>query len=476
MSLSASRAGRLEYVCSDCGAAAPKWQGRCDGCGAWNTLGEVRVPAQVREGRTGRVDGRSVRPARPLAEIAEQFIERRSSGLGEFDRVLGGGLVRGQAVLLAGEPGVGKSTLLLSVAHRFASAGDGDVVLYISGEESAEQVGVRARRIGADAPGVLLADESDLDTMLALVQRHQPALVVVDSVQTITSAGSDGRAGGVAQVLEVTQVLVKAAKASNIPLILVGQSTRENAVAGPRALEHLVDTILTFEGDRHTSLRLCRTVKNRYGPADEVACFEQVDTGLLEVPDPSELFRGHRDSPVPGTCVTVNLEGRRTVLAEVQSLVATSSGPVPRRGVSGLDSSRVAMLIAVTERSANLKLGDKDVFVASVGGAKLVDPATDLATCLAIASAAWKVAMPADVLALGEVALSGDIRMVSGVSQRVNEAVRLGYRRILVPPGSSERIGRVAVDVAIVELGHLDNTMRALRRLGVGQVAELPAA
>ena len=463
------------YCCTACGEPAGTWAGRCVGCGEWNTV--VEAPAQPATREAGRrVRAADVRPARALAEIAERTVERRSSGIGEFDRVLGGGLVQGQTVLLAGEPGVGKSTLLLSVAHRYACARPGDPVLYISGEESVEQVGVRARRIGAEAPGILLSDESDLDTILALIDAHRPALVVVDSVQTITSSASDGRAGGVAQVLEVTQVLVRAAKASNVPLILVGQSTRESAVAGPRALEHLVDTILTFEGDRHTPLRLCRTVKNRYGPADEVACFEQVDTGLLEVPDPSELFRGHRESPVPGTCVTVNLEGRRAVLAEVQSLVAASSGPMPRRGVSGLDAARVAMLLAVAERSAGLRLGERDVFVATVGGARLVDPATDLATCLAVVSAAWQVAMPADVLALGEVALSGDIRMVTGVAQRVAEAVRLGYRRILVPPGARQRIGVLPGEVTAVELEHLDAAVKALQRLAGGAPTVVSAA
>jgi DNA repair protein RadA/Sms len=407
------------------------------------------------------------------------------TGVDELDRVLGGGVVGGAVVLLAGEPGVGKSTLLLDVAHRFARgfvpppvgrpgrpvlAVPGEpvaprTVLYVSGEESAEQIAVRARRTGADAPGLLVADEQDLGTVLRHVEEHDPDLVVIDSVQTLTSADVDGRAGGVAQVQEVTQVLTRVAKSRPTPLLLVGQSTKDSSVAGPRSLEHLVDTVLTFDGDRHTSLRLLRATKNRYGPADEIACFEQADDGLRQVVDPSELFRGHRDEPVPGTCLGVAVEGRRPLLAEIQALVATATVPNPRRGVSGLDSSRTAMLLAVVERAGSLRLADKDVFVATVGGARLGEPGVDLAVTLAVASAAWGIPMPADVLAIGEVALSGDVRRVSMLPQRVAEAARLGYRRILVPPGSAERIGALPPGVRAVEVAHVERALRALRDL-----------
>jgi DNA repair protein RadA/Sms len=403
-----------------------------------------------------------------VAEVTAERVRRRRTGLGEFDRALGGGLVAGQVVLLAGEPGVGKSTLLLAVAHEVADGEAAPVVLYVSGEESVEQIGVRARRIGATAPGLLLADETDLQVLLGHVEEHDPALLVVDSVQTVASGDVEGRAGGVSQVIEVTQALSRVAKARRMPLLLVGQSTKENSVAGPRALEHLVDTVLTFDGDRHTSLRLLRATKNRYGPADEVVCFEQTDTGLREVTDPSGLFREQREVPVPGTCVTVTVDGRRPLPVEVQALVATAATPNPRRGVSGLDGARVAMLIAVTERSARLRLGDKDVFVATVGGARLTDPAADLATCLAVASAAWETPVPADVLAIGEVALSGDIRSVPLLPQRVAEAARLGYRRVLVPPGSLERIGTLPRGVSAVELDHLDRALLRLRTLAEG--------
>ena len=455
------------HACTSCGAQVLRWAGRCPKCREFGTVEEVAVRPTAMVGLKSRSNGVApARRARPVGEVSREEVIRRTTGLGEFDRVLGGGLVAGQVVLLAGEPGVGKSTLSLHVAHEYASKPDGGVCLYISGEESVEQIGVRAQRIRADAPGLLLADETDLQFLLGHIEHNSPAVLIVDSVQTIASGDVDGRAGGVSQVIEVTQALIRVAKARAMPLLLIGQSTRENTVAGPRALEHLVDTVLTFEGDRQSSLRLLRATKNRYGPADEVVCFEQCETGLREVVDPSELFRGHRDSPVPGTCVTVTIEGRRAMLAEVQSLVAASGMPNPRRGVSGLDSSRVAMLIAITQRSGDLQLANKDVFVATAGGAKLNDPGYDLAACLAIASAAWGIPMPADVLAIGEVALSGDIRTVPMLSQRLAEAARLGFQTIMVPRGSTARLGKMAIGIELMEHGHLDHAMQTLRNLG----------
>ncbi|MBI1378408.1 MAG: DNA repair protein RadA [Frankiales bacterium] len=472
------------FRCTECGWSSAKWVGRCGECQAWGTVAEQggAAPASGLRARTSGVA--PTRSARPVSQVAEVEVTRSPTGLGEFDRVIGGGLVPGQVVLVAGEPGVGKSTLLLEVAHRVAEGAGrprgASTVLYVSGEESVEQIGVRARRIGAVSPHLLLADENDLATLLGHVEEHDPALLVVDSVQTIASADVDGRAGGMTQVVEVTQVLSRVAKSRRTPLLVVGQSTKESSIAGPRALEHLVDTVLTFEGDRHTSLRLLRAAKNRYGPADEIVCFEQSDDGLREVLDPSDLFREHRDRPVPGSCVTVTMEGRRALLAEVQALVTTATTPTPRRGVSGLDSSRVAMLVAVTERSLRGRLGDRDVFVATVGGARLSDPACDLAVCLALASSASPRAIGTDVLALGEVALSGDVRPVPFLAQRVAEAARLGYRRLLVPRGTTELVARAARrgpgtdssgrgdgSPALTEVAHLDDVMALLPRISV---------
>ena len=441
------------------------WVGQCPQCQAWGSIAEagaVRALPGLKSARTGSVPEH---PARPLAEVAAERTPRELTGLAEFDRVLGGGLVAGQVVLLAGEPGAGKSTLLASVAHAMALRNQTASVLYVSGEESVEQITVRARRIGATAPGVLLAEETDLSCLLGHVEAHDPVLLVVDSVQAIASSAVDGRPGGMAQVQEVAQVLVRVAKSRRMPVLIVGQSTRENSVAGPRALEHMVDTVLTFEGDKHTSLRLLRAVKNRYGPADEVVCFEQCDDGLREVPDPSELFRSHREVPVPGTAVAVAVDGRRAVPAEVQALVSAQASPHPRRGVTGLDSSRVTMLLAVTERAAGLVF-DRDVFVATVGGARLTDPATDLAVCLAVASAAWGIPVPPDVAMIGEVALSGDLRPVGQLPQRVAEAARLGYTKILVPPGARKRLTSTPAGAVVVELEHLGRALEALAAYG----------
>ena len=401
--------------------------------------------------------------ARPVNDIPAREVERVSTGIGELDRVLGGGLVSGQCVLLAGEPGVGKSTLLLAAAHAFAKGnGKPRRVLYVSGEESSEQIGIRARRIGATADTLFIADETDLAVLLGHVEAVDPDLLIVDSVQTVASSELEGRAGGVAQVHEVTQVLTRAAKGRRMPMLLIGQSTRDNSVAGPRALEHLVDTVLTFEGDRGTPLRLLRANKNRYGPADEVACFEQEDDGLREVTDPSTLFRSQRDSAVPGTCIAITLEGRRALLVEVQALTTVSPGNNPLRRTTGFDNTRAAMLVAVTERSAKLKLWDKDVYLATVAGAKVSDTGADLALCLALASAARDIALPPDLTAIGEVALSGDVRPVPGMSQRLSEAARLGFTKVFVARGSTAPKGKNAPSypgLTIIEVANLSQAL-----------------
>jgi DNA repair protein RadA/Sms len=411
------------------------------------------------------------RAARPVSEVATGApVRRLATGIGEFDRVIGGGLVAGQVCLCSGPPGSGKSTLLLAVADSVAER-TGRPVLYVSGEESVEQIAVRAQRIGAGSPNLLLADDTDLSTVIGHLQHHGPqiALVVIDSVQTIASSDVEGRAGGVTQTMEVAQVLTRVAKSRGLPMILIGQVTKDSTVAGPRALEHIVDTTLSLDGDKHTALRVLRTVKNRFGSL-EVAAFEQTDGGLREVLDPSSLFREHRLLPVPGTCVTVTIEGHRALTAEIQSLVAPSSNPNPRRAVSGLDSARAAMLIAVSERSAKLKLYDKDVFLATVAGMRVSDPGTDLAVCLAVVSAAQYQPVPIDLIAIGEVALSGDVRPVSMLAERAAEAVRLGFGRLLVPAGSKARIDSAKVKAGLVEVANLDDAVGAMRRAGLSSI------
>lgn len=452
---------RASFKCTECGWTGAKWVGRCPECQAWSSVVETTSAPSAAGLKSSTSGVAPSTPARPVSQIPQREVERSSTGLSELDRVLGGGLVAGQCVLLAGEPGVGKSTLLLAAADQFARGTKKPrTVLYISGEESAEQIGIRARRIGATAETLLIADETDLSVLLGHVEDVDPDLLIVDSVQTIASSELDGRAGGVAQVHEVTQVLTRAAKGRRMPLLLIGQSTRDNSVAGPRSLEHLVDTVLTFEGDRGTPLRLLRANKNRYGPADEVACFEQADDGLREVTDPSSLFRSHRDHAIAGTCIAITLEGRRALLVEVQALTTTSPGNNPLRRTTGFDNTRAAMLIAVTERAARIKLWDKDVYLATVAGAKVSDTGADLAMCLAVASAARDTALPIDLTAIGEVALSGDVRPVPGMNQRLAEAARLGFTTALVPRGTGSRNSHPGLK--LVEVSNLAEAFTAI--------------
>jgi len=466
---------RLSYRCSTCDHTVSKWAGRCPQCGEFNTFVE-EAPAGPAPGMKTSTQGERPRhPARPVTDVhLEADPTRLSTGLPEFDRVIGGGLVPGQVLLLSGEPGAGKSTILLTMAELVARQ-TGKRVLYISGEESVSQIAVRAKRIDALSASLYLADDTDLGTILGHIDDHagELALVIVDSVQTVASANVEGRAGGVSQVMEVAQVLTRAAKSRSLPLFLVGQVTKESTVAGPRALEHTVDTTLSLDGDKHTSLRLLRAVKNRYGPADEIACYEQTDSGLQEIADPSALFRGSRDQPVPGTCVTITIEGRRALLAEVQALVSTSNIPNPRRGVSGLDPARVAMLVAVTERHASLRLHDKDLFTATIGGIRLRDPSSDLAVCLAVASAAQDFAIPEGFAAVGEVTLSGDIRNVPMMAQRIAEASRLGYTRLLAPPGTRKAHPGARLDIR--EVGSLREAYGSLAEAGHRPVAVVHA-
>jgi len=356
--------------------------------------------------------------------------------MAELDRVLGGGLVPGAVVLVAGEPGVGKSTLLLEAGALAAASGR---VLYVTGEESAEQVRLRADRIGAIRDTLYLAAETDFAALLGHVQAVDPALLIVDSVQTISAAGVDGVPGGVTQVREITAALTALAKQRTLTTVLVGHVTKDGAVAGPRTLEHLVDVVLHFDGDSRGQLRMVRALKNRFGPTDEIGCFELGEYGLIELPDPSGLFLSQPHDRVPGTCVTVTLEGRRPLVAEVQTLVCGVAPPEPpRRVVSGLDFARTGMLIAVLQLRAALKIERHDVYAATVGGVRLTEPSVDLAVGLAIASSFADISVPADLVAIGEVGLAGEIRRVTGLQRRIAEAERMGFRRALVPAGSGQ--------------------------------------
>ena len=365
--------------------------------------------------------------AKPITDVSTERVAAWSTQVGEFDRVLGGGLVPGAVVLLSGEPGVGKSTLLLEVAANTAKSGK--KVLYVTGEESVGQVRLRAERTGALTDNLYLAAETDLSTVLGQIDAVGPELLVVDSVQTIAAHEIDGAAGMPSQIREVAANLIRVAKERALPVILVGHVTKDGSIAGPRALEHLVDVVCHFEGDRQTSLRFVRSLKNRFGPTDEVGCFEMTGEGISQVSDPSGMFLSRGDAPVSGTCVTVTVEGKRPLIAEVQALVVKSSTPQPRRVTNGVDSARVAMLLAVLERRAGLRLGDSDVYVSTVGGVRLTEPAADLAIALAIASAVQDKPIAHNLVAFGEISLAGEIRKVSNGKIRANEATRLGFIR-----------------------------------------------
>ncbi len=458
-------APRVQYTCSACNATYPKWMGRCTECNEFGTISEAPTTGGSARASSVGIKGNMrpaavAQPARRVNDIDASKHKHVPTGIGEFDRVLGGGLVSGQTILMAGPPGTGKSTLLLASADTYAKKGK--TVLYISGEESAEQITLRARRMGVNADDLYLADETDLSIIMGHIEQVQPDLVIIDSVQTIASPDVEGRAGGVAQVQEVSAVLTRVAKSYHVPIIIVAQVTKDGNIAGPKTLEHLVDTVLFFEGDSNTSLRLLRTMKNRFGIADEVACFELNENGITEVTDPSGLFRTGRDEPVEGTCLTVTMEGRRPLIAEVQALVATTNAPNPRRGVSGLDNARMAMLVAVTEKHGRVRLFDKDTFLATVAGMKIIEPAADLAVCLALASASLSIPMPLDVAAVGEVALSGDIRQVSNIAQRLAEASRLGFTRILVPVGTQKPSGS---RITLIEVPNLGRAFAALHQM-----------
>lgn len=390
-------------------------------------------------------------PATPITDVVTTATERSTTGVGELDRVLGGGLIPGAVILLAGEPGVGKSTLLLDVAAAVSRLRD-KPVLYISGEESASQVRLRAERIGAMSPDLHLAAEADLSRIIGHVDANPPSMLVVDSVQTIMDTSVDGAAGGVSQVRAVTAGLVHLAKSRNLPVLLVGHVTKDGSIAGPRVLEHLVDVVCQFDGDRHSRLRMVRAVKNRYGPTDEVGCFELVDEGIKELPDPSGLFLSDRARTVPGTCVTITLEGRRPMPVEIQSLAVAPAGP-PRRTTSGVDSSRVAMTVAVLQSRLGVDLDRKDIFVSTIGGARASEPSTDLAAALSLASAVADLPLAPGVVALGEVALTGEVRPVVGLEQRLGEAVRLGFTKALIPAGSSVKIPNGLAVAQVVDVG-----------------------
>ena len=466
----------VQYLCSECGWSGPKWVGRCPECGQWGTVEEfheARPSARSRTaepGRTSRTkagDAVASSAATAITEVRTDGVERVATGFQEFDRVLGGGIIPGSVTLIAGEPGIGKSTLLLETAGNIARScsGSNGIVLYISGEESQAQVRLRATRINAVEPNLLLAATTDLATALGLIERYRPTLAIVDSAQTIISQDVEGISGGSTQVREVASALIDTAKTLDVPVLLVGHVTKDGSIAGPRTLEHLVDVVCQFEGDSTTALRLLRAVKNRFGPTDEVGCFDMSGEGIEEVRDPSGLFLSSNgdigSTPVEGTCVTFTLDGHRSLPIEVQALVTDSVLPTPRRAVNGVDASRIAMLTAVLYRHGRLNLLGNDLYVSTIAGGIAKEPGCDLSIIAALVSAAKHAPIARTTCAIGEISLTGQVRPVPRLEYRLREAARLGFTTA-VTPVLRKRFSRAGLNIV-----HVDSLGDALAALGL---------
>ncbi|MBK7898256.1 MAG: DNA repair protein RadA [Azonexus sp.] len=431
------------YLCNECGASSPKWQGQCPGCGEWNTL----VESVVQETAAGRFQ--PIAPGarlRVLSSIEARETERLSTGVGEFDRALGGGLVAGGVVLIGGDPGIGKSTLLLQALAALAAS---EAVLYVSGEESGEQVALRARRLGLETGNLPLLAEINLEAILAVLKAEKPRVAVIDSIQTLWSDALSSAPGSVAQVRECAAQLTRVAKQLGVTVILVGHVTKEGSLAGPRVLEHIVDTVLYFEGDTHSSFRLVRSCKNRFGAVNELGVFAMTDRGLKGVSNPSALFLSRHGHDVAGSCVMVTQEGTRPLLVEIQALVDSAHGN-PRRLTVGLEPQRLAMLLAVLHRHAGVACYDQDVFVNAVGGVRISEPAADLAVVLAIVSSLRNKPLPSKLVVFGEVGLAGEIRPAPRGQERLKEAAKLGFTRALVPEANRPRQAIAGLEVVAV--------------------------
>lgn len=428
------------FYCKECGYESGKWLGQCPGCQAWNSF--VEAPKASKK-ESGRAAVSSFSPARAYAmhEVSMEESRRIPTGMAEFDRVLGGGIVPGSLVLIGGDPGIGKSTILLEVLRNLSA--EGHKVLYISGEESLQQVKMRAERLSADLSGVRLASETDLDQVERLIQEEKPEVAVIDSIQTMYRENVDSAPGSVTQVRESTNVLLGIAKRDCVSIFIVGHVTKEGTVAGPRMLEHMVDTVLYFEGDRFQSYRVIRAVKNRFGATNEVGVFEMTGEGLKEVPNPAEYMLTGRPAEASGSAVTCVLEGTRPMLLEIQSLVVKTSFGLPRRTAVGIDLNRLNLILAVMEKRGNLQgLSESDVYVNLTGGMKVTEPAMDLAIVMSVASGLFDVPIDEHTLAFGEVGLTGELRGASQADARVKEAVKLGYKRIIFPAANAGSIAK----------------------------------
>ena len=450
------------FYCTECGNETAKWAGKCPACGAWNTIVEQpELPKGVGKGGSARV-GLTRRRACPVTDLAADEEIRFPTGMGELDRVLGGGAVKGSLVLVGGAPGIGKSTLMLQICSKLCEFSK---VLYISGEESEHQLKLRAKRLHVENSQLLVLSETNLGDVLEAVNTEQPDVLIVDSIQTLYNDALDAAAGSISQVKDCTMALMQVAKGQGITVFVIGHVNKEGSIAGPKVLEHMVDCVLYFEGDQHTSYRILRAAKNRFGATNEIGVFEMQDEGLAEVENPSEMLLSGRPDDAPGTCVACVMEGARPVLAELQALVVTSAGGNPRRTSNGFDYNRAAMLLAVLEKRGGLKVSACDAYLNIVGGLYLDEPAADLAAVIALASSYQDRPVPGDLVAIGEVGLTGELRSVNQLAQRVSEVHRLGFRKCVVPAHRANTI-KAPAGLTVIPARNIGEAIRAALRPG----------
>lgn len=470
------KAPKKVYVCSECDAQFPKWLGRCTSCGAWNTLEEEtysppQAEPQVNRGLSSKTPSRSVSVvssedarATPFTELELPSYMRSLTGTSELDRVLGGGLVDGSAVLLAGEPGIGKSTILMQLCGNMGREDGGNKkLLYVSGEESRGQLKLRAQRLGVSGEGMYVLIETDLDSVIAEYERLAPDVMIIDSIQTMYCSRISSVPGSIAQVKECTLAFISRAKTDGVAVIMVGHVNKEGGIAGPKVLEHMVDAVLYFEGERHQSHRIIRATKNRYGSTNEIGVFEMTDEGLYEITNPSEMLLAGRPKGVPGNCAVCVMEGTRPIVAEIQALVTQTVFPSPRRTSNGIDYNRMCLILAVLEKRLGLKFGACDAYLNVIGGLRLEDPGADLAVALALVSSLRDAEVPDDLIAMGEIGLSGECRAVSGIEQRAKEAAKLGFTKIMIPERTTEKKPLKIEGAEIIPIKGIYDAVRMLR-------------
>ena len=442
------------FVCNECGYESPKWLGKCPACGAWNTFFEQKI-VESKSTATGKSIKEKASP-QVLDNVVGRTDTRMDTGIGELNRVLGGGLVNGSLVLLGGEPGIGKSTLILELCDKITGTGK---VLYVSGEESAEQVKIRADRLGIKNSNIMFLGETDIDVIEETILAMEPKLVIIDSIQTMYSEEITSAAGTVSQVREITARIMRVCKGHRITTIIIGHVTKDGNIAGPRVLEHMVDTVLYLEGERYFSYRILRSVKNRFGSTNEIGMFEMRNEGRVEIKNPSQILISDREDNPPGSILVASVEGTRPLLIELQALTTPTVFGLPRRAANGIDYNRLTMLIAVLEKKTGLPLGSQDVYLNVVSGIKLVEPAVDLGTCLVVASSFKNYALPKDMVAIGEVGLTGEIRAVNMIEKRIKEVEKMGFKTCIIPE-SNKKLLKDSFKIDIIGVRTINEAMQ----------------